>query len=442
MLAKDQIDDTVGFSICTTIGNGYISISRNLFIQLIKVFHCNDKGQIFCKQIANDTYFNRLKQISLEFKKRYPETYQLFDFLEKIPKNECFFIIQQNVNKDKSLNNYLNINKQLHEINGIPFPDLGLARMDLYYIYIFGDKRISFRDSDKKERVCRFCGKSFPTVHFRNKSHAISESLGNKLLFCNEECDECNEKFGKGIERDLFSIYHLHLAINGKRGKYGQRNLKGKSIEVDNKNGGSVLFKSDKCIDYIDNLNSQIKEPTLSYIPQNIYKCISKFAISLIDKEHLPRLAKTIEWVTSDEMYKKLPPIWFKQTAMHDQPLIYIYVKKESENKEMPEFIINLFVVNTEYLFTFPYVDNLFVEVYNDEVMKYLNDVFKLDGYSKLDLSSNEKKDLSITLDIKLQEGSEIISVRRSEYELLSESERILRYPNASAFYIEDDCKE
>lgn len=441
MSAKNIIDDNVEFSICTIKGNGNLSIPKNYVKEFISIFHCNDKGEVYKIQIADSAYFDRLKSISQEFIKYFPETYRLFDFLKKMPKDEKFTIIPVNVNKDESMNNYLEINRGVHEINNIPFPNLDKNLIDTYLIYLFGDKRKDVGIRDKNKRVCRFCGKSFPDVTFKNRSHAISESLGNKLLLCNEECDVCNKKFDeKGIERDLINLLQFSLNLYEIKGKNGQRNFKGKSIEFDNKkNGGGVLVNSDQSIDDNNYRNFVIEEPTLSFIPQNIYKCISKFAISLINRIYLPRLTKTIEWIASDDFTTSLPPIWFRQTSSCDQPMMGIYVKKGSDSNMIPEFIIRLYISNNEFLFTFPYVDNHLVAVNTTEWKKFISDTFSLNDYHEMDLSSAEKQFLKINLEIKKQEGSEFVSLKKSEYKLLSDEERMLKYPKASGFIIEED---
>ena len=56
---------------------------------------------------------------------------------------------------------------------------------------------------DSQNKICRFCGRKEPEVHFRKIAHAIPESLENINLFTNYECDECNHKFGNTIEDHL-----------------------------------------------------------------------------------------------------------------------------------------------------------------------------------------------------------------------------------------------
>jgi hypothetical protein len=54
----------------------------------------------------------------------------------------------------------------------------------------------SIGEQDKSKRICRFCNNTRANVTFKNIAHAISESLGNKKIILNEECDECNAEFG------------------------------------------------------------------------------------------------------------------------------------------------------------------------------------------------------------------------------------------------------
>ena len=53
-----------------------------------------------------------------------------------------------------------------------------------------------------KDRICRFYGKKYPFVTFRNDAHIFPEFLANKYLVSDFECDDCNAKFG-GYEDHL-----------------------------------------------------------------------------------------------------------------------------------------------------------------------------------------------------------------------------------------------
>ena len=74
---------------------------------------------------------------------------------------------------------------------------------DLLFAYAArqGGRRTHLRS--RTGRVSRFCRRNDATVSFRAKAHAIPETFGNKTLFTNYECDQCNDLFGSTIENDL-----------------------------------------------------------------------------------------------------------------------------------------------------------------------------------------------------------------------------------------------
>lgn len=426
-------------SICTIKCNANISGETFFLAKLISIFKCNEKGELFVVQIADDYYFKKLKPVASELKSKYPQTFKLTQFLESIPINEKFILVLGNVISDTSLNNFVDINKRMHEINNIQFPISGGKIADFYSIYCWGEHRIFIGEPDRKKKVCRFCGGSLPKVTFKKNAHAISESLGNKLLFCNEECDSCNATFSI-IEQDFFNFHRPLYSLYQIKGKNGITNINGKSIEIDNKKGILIKTKDIISTDNIDGQKFEISEQSLKYSYQNIYKCLCKFAISLIDKKYLERLSETIHWIVSDNTTTELPTIWRKQCRIHDQPMLGVYIKKDTAEKELPEFIVKLFIIDIEYLFILPFVDSVAVILLEIERCK-LKEIFDLAEYTEIDLSSNEKRNMQISFDIKLQEGVEIVTVNKSEYDILSDKERESRYPNAAGFCITDDTK-
>lgn len=422
-------------------GLGCFTAPKSIIKELLTIFKHNDEQCTLVLQIADEEYFSKLSIVGGKFKKHIPQTYKTIQFLENIPRDTKFILILGDATEDSTINNHYQIQKELHRLNGIEFPIIEGMMADSYNIYAFGDKKIYNGESDKKKRVCRFCGQSYPMVTFKKTAHAVSESLGNNSLFCNEECDNCNEKFGNGIELDLFNFHKFMLTLYGIRGKEGQRNLKGKTVEIDNTNDSVILIKLNQksTIDF-DDIKFEINEPSLSYIPQNVYKCLSKFAISLINRNYLSKLTKTIEWITSDEISDALPPVWCKKSTIHTQPIMGIYAKKECTNHSMPDFVFRVFICDAEYLLAFPYIDNQLVEI-TDDTKKCLNNLFKLDDYYEMNLSAGDKKIRPISFEINKEGGTEIVNVNKSEFEKLSEQERVLKYPNASGFFVTDDSK-
>ena len=70
-----------------------------------------------------------------------------------------------------------------------------------------------------------------PDTLFKHKSHAISEALGYKSVICNEECDECNERFSRTIEPDVVNMNSFLLSLYGVSGKKGVRKTSGANFK-------------------------------------------------------------------------------------------------------------------------------------------------------------------------------------------------------------------
>jgi hypothetical protein len=74
-------------------------------------------------------------------------------------------------------------------------------------------------------RVCRFCGRDKTATTFHDDAHVIPAAFGNRSLFSNEECDECNQ-VGSNLEGDLASFLaadRILSRIAARRGKTRQK---------------------------------------------------------------------------------------------------------------------------------------------------------------------------------------------------------------------------
>lgn len=71
-------------------------------------------------------------------------------------------------------------------------------------------------------RQCIFCGAGQPAVGFSSAAHAVPATLGNRHLFSNEECDDCNHQYGRECENELANMLVLYRALFGVRGRSGR----------------------------------------------------------------------------------------------------------------------------------------------------------------------------------------------------------------------------
>ncbi len=131
----------------------------------------------------------------------------------------------------------INVVDRLRTISGLPSISAEYKEWwRKYSVQFFGEQKIFIGHHKREDRVCRWCGMSMPVVTFIEKAHAISESLGNKSIVLNDECDECNNKFGKGIEASVATFLQFPNAIFG---------ISGKNRIPKMKRGNQVLLHND-----------------------------------------------------------------------------------------------------------------------------------------------------------------------------------------------------
>jgi len=150
----------------------------------------------------------------------------------------------------------------------------------------------------RNDRVCRFCGKKASArVKFRKDAHLISELVGNKQLFNDFECDDCNLFFGKAYENDLANFLGISRSLTGLRAKEGFPKFKSadRTVTVRAKN---IQNAETVVISTADNSTEFFKiDPSTglisftyrknSYVPLNVYLIILKWAMSVLTVEEL-----------------------------------------------------------------------------------------------------------------------------------------------------------
>lgn len=169
---------------------------------------------------------------------------------------------------------------------------------DLVDIILSGDSRFDKRKlKPRSERVCRFCGLSYPRVKFKSDAHLLSEMIGNKDLFADFECSDCNHRLSK-YENDLANFLGVSRTILGVKTKDGVPNFKsaGKILTAKAKS----FFGNDIIIIARDELDSEaikildrkagrlaIKYIKNSYRPNDVYKALLKWAMSSLDENEI-----------------------------------------------------------------------------------------------------------------------------------------------------------
>ena len=193
-----------------------------------------------------------------------------------------------------------------------------------------GDKVVL---GDQANRVCRFCGKTFPEVTFRKVAHAIPEALGNKSIVTAYECDTCNEIFGRGIENDLGNWSKPMRTLARIRGKSGVPTLKkggagpGWRIEYDDTGFNITSYEDDPFYE-VDEVNKKITFNLKrdAYTPVAVLKAFMKIGLTLLPDTEVENFAQLIAWVRhpdhSRSFAEKCPIIYTFQPGPMPNDLI------------------------------------------------------------------------------------------------------------------------
>jgi len=214
----------------------------------------------------------------------------------------------------------------------------------------------SIGEKERKDRICRFCGLKMPDTTFKNKSHSISEALGNKNIVTNDECDVCNGKFGKGIELDLINLLDFFRAYYGIQGKGGKKSFVSSDFEISKEDKFVSLKVLDENVVLEDknNIRIQLKHPQKINL-QNVYRALIKYALSVLDSSYLQNFQETIKWVKSEFSCNELSWVTILVTNQISDsfPQINVFVRK-NETKGLPYSFMTLEIDGLEIVALLP----------------------------------------------------------------------------------------
>ena len=362
-----------------------------------------------------ESFFNENKNKNKIF-------FKIKSILDKIKLNEYFIILPKELKDSKekiyiqTLLETLNYSEKDQERakyfeNKIKQYGYFNEIFESYYIELFDkNMRRKIGESDKNKRVCRFCGKNSKETSFRNKAHAISESLGFKNIILNEECDECNKKFGDSIEQDLLEWLKFFIPFFKIKGKKGHPEFKYQN--------GSMKYIEEKDIIAICSKDNTFNQKTKEFNikldscrkikPVDIYKALVKYAIGTIEnKKVLDKFNKTIKWINSDIKADKLPKIPYCIAPIGMGTKLSTYIRKNDDNS-IPYMFCNLSLICLQIFFIIPFSDSDSCDFIEDkEYNTFIDRIpffkFHPENWIFQDFSSNNE--VKMNFSIKMQEN-------------------------------------
>ena len=221
-------------------------------------------------------------------------------------------------------------------------------------------------ETDIQKRKCRFCGESFPKVSFNKKAHAIQDALGNKLLFCNEECDRCNHDLAV-VENQFRILMDFRRSIFRIPRKETTKSAKvvGKDFIIQTgKDGEPHLYLMKEKLSGVDTTKPfmhhfELKEPIVN---EQMYKALCKIVIDLLPSCELTHFENTIRWIKSKSFAPDaLPSIWLAnlptEIPVYKQPVLDIFINNRNLKQQAPYCTAIIWIYDIAYLFIVPLVD-------------------------------------------------------------------------------------
>lgn len=268
-----------------------------------------------------------------------------------------------------------------------------------------GTNRMLVGPSKRSERICRYCHRSMPDVTFDKIAHTISEGLENKNIITNDECDVCNEYFGREVEPHLLefvSVFRVLFNIQGKKGKI--HHAFGENYEIINNQDDHNSISLDVHTNYekadeIPDITESPLELTSQkeIIMQNVYKTLVKYALGILQETRLAPFANTFDWLLGKTTAEKLPLVRLSiGTTKVAHPSVMVFIRKSSDTT-LPFAMAELNVINLKFSYIIPMFDGTDVQYLSNECITRIDEVFK--GYA---VTSWQIKDFSTSKPVKL----------------------------------------
>lgn len=343
-----------------------------LFYSLMQCFGELKDGKLYLKaeQQANKQTKERLERFSEEFSLQLPALKRLNKKISCLAEDEYFLILgglPTDTKVKHQLEIYLSVlnrNKGQEVVEEEFLAELEKAQsvfptlLDNYNInQPRTDRRTIIGSRNKSSRVCRFCEKGISDgATFRKVAHAIPEGIGNKNIILADECDDCNEYFGKEIEPHLVRHLDIYRAFLGVKGKNGLPTITYNNGKITHKDEMAVIVTQDfekvSEEEFIVTLKSNKK-----FSPLKFYKALVKIALSTVSSDVIHDFRDTCEWLSSlGEEAVDLPRIasCVLHAGFSTHPQVTNYIRKNDDHN-LPYFFSEFRIGSFVYVFIVPF---------------------------------------------------------------------------------------
>lgn len=263
---------------------------------------------------------------------------------------------------------------------------------------------------------CLFCGKSYPTVQFKNAPHLLSNMLGSDL-YSKFECDECNSYFSK-LETDFASYLGIGRSFTRLDDSKKTPGFSAIGLEVK-----TILFKGHKIIITKNENQSNTKDgvsklmygkPT--YTPSNVYKLLLKYGLSVLPIETVTtKYNKALEFLKSNKIFQGSIICIYKYPLTVKMPLHVHVFRKKDMNDKLPTDVISLYFDNVVITLPIPFhLDDM--TFWNESITIPVAPPYFIGGHDMGEIEALQYKDNLSSPNLKKNEPEELsIAINRSD---------------------------
>lgn len=354
-----------------------------------ETFHLFNTGALI--QVTQKTK-TVIENIYDSYHSQLPRLKQLVKYLEKFEDGELFYFFD---------GERTSIVERLTAIQCLPFfPDRGFVTlihnkffhyfsmigfMFEHYSFGFDDIECKIGEEDKERRCCRFCN-STGKSKFRNIAHAIPEALGNKLLFCNEECDSCNSGLAS-VENNFVHMMDIRRVLCKVPSKKTSKaiSLYGENFTLlTDEQGISNLYVKKEMLNYKGNgIYSYRLNNSSEITNEGMYKALVKMVIDLVPASKLVHFRNTIAWINGYQADTNLPSMFYAIRSageyLYLQPRLDLFFNTQQKYNDSPYCTAILFTTDIQYIFVVPFVDKDMGQFkYNKQLLGHWNRFFSM----------------------------------------------------------------
>ena len=295
-----------------------------------------------------------------KIKKELPQVQQILPFVRCLGEGDYFYYLDE---KAPLINHFCSL-AELHAL-----PDMNKRRQvhdgvvllygnlfTSFESYGFGYDGIKTIVGDNYKNPCRFCSRDRENTSFRKEAHAIAQALGNDLLFCNEECGDCNARLAP-VEDNLTNFLDLNRVMAGIRTKSGELpEVEGKNFVI-RRHGNGVAIYVKGTADEENILKTGVRLDHRKTVTNlGIYKALVKTVMDLLPSEKMSHFTETIGWINGNVISQKMPSIYWCYGQAFQQPQLFVFLNEHGK-EHTPYCTAMLCVCNVVFLFVVPFVD-------------------------------------------------------------------------------------